>query len=97
MKKVLMTMEQEYNMNKFNTPEEAITACNKELERAWIEYSSIRQFDSLSTGALKYAFKEVFTAGYMSGASFISSVVVAKIQPKNNDTTTASTTASSIV
>jgi hypothetical protein len=58
-------------MNKFNTPEEAITACNKELERAWIEYSSIRQFDSLSTGALKYAFKEVFTAGYMSGVSSV--------------------------
>ena len=58
-------------MNKFNTPEEAITACNEELERAWVEYSSIRQFDSLSTGALKYAFKEVFTAGYMSRASSV--------------------------
>ena len=57
-------------MNKFNTLEEAITSCNEKLERAWAEYSSTK-FNSLSTEALKNAFKEVFTAGYMSGASSV--------------------------
>ena len=67
----------------FKTPQDAIDACNKDCEQAWINHikSTMKPgkgFDPNDPG-YKVA-KSFFGAGYMAGAAFVSSLVAKKIK-----------------
>lgn len=68
----------------FKTPQEAIDACNKECERAWMEYiiktRPNKPLDENDTG-YKVA-KAFFQEGFRSGAGYISGLIVKKVQEK---------------
>lgn len=63
----------------YKTPQEAIAACDAEFERSWDEFA---QTNNLQANMAPEAFaigKMVFRAGYMSGAKFVSGVIVKKM------------------
>ena len=63
----------------FNTPQEAIAACEAENERAWTEYLKVNNIDPALAPEACEAAKSVFRAGYMAGARFVSGVIVDKM------------------
>lgn len=63
----------------FKTPQEAIDACNAEMERAWQEYVTTNKFDPAKNPEAFAAAKAVFCLGYMAGARFISGTIVKKL------------------
>jgi len=60
----------------FNTPEEAINACNAECERAWIQYLTAQKLDVTKAPEAAEAAKRVFSAGYFAGARWVSDTIV---------------------
>lgn len=66
-------------MSNYKTPQEAIAACDAECERSWEEFTKANNLDpSLAPEAFAIA-KHVFRQGYMSGARFVSGVIVKKM------------------
>lgn len=64
---------------KYNSPEEAIAACNAECENAWKMFTKVNKIDeSVAPDAVAVA-KRVFQQGYMAGARFVSGVIVEKM------------------
>ena len=63
----------------FNTPQEAIAACEAENERTWQEYLKTNNIDPTKAPEACEAAKTVFRAGYMAGARFVSGVIVEKM------------------
>jgi len=66
----------ELNMNQFKTQEEAIAACNKGCDSAWSRFAEVNSIkEEIDKVAYSIAMN-VFKAGYMAGAAFISSYIV---------------------
>lgn len=64
---------------KYNSPQEAIEACDAECERAWEAFTKVNNLDpSMAPDAFLIA-KKVFRQGYMAGARFISEIIVQKM------------------
>ena len=67
----------------FKTPQDAIDACNKDCEQAWVHHlkSTINPGKGLDPNEPGYKVaKSFFGAGYMAGAAFVSSLVAKKIK-----------------
>ena len=63
-------------MKQFKTPEEAIKACNDASEEKWLEFATKNNIvEEVNPTAYRVA-KRVFIAGFMSGASFVSSYII---------------------
>ena len=63
----------------FNTPQEAIAACEAENERTWQDYLKLNNSDPSKAPEACEAAKAVFRAGYIAGARFVSGVIVQKM------------------
>jgi hypothetical protein len=63
----------------YNTPQEAIAACEAENERTWQEYLKLNNIDPTKAPEACEAAKAVFRSGYMAGARFVSGVIVEKM------------------
>ena len=63
----------------YKTPQEAIAACEAENDRAWNEYVKMSNLDPANAPEAFAAAKAIFRAGYMSGARFVSGILVEKL------------------
>ena len=66
----------------FKSSENAINACNAECERAWNQYLIIQKLDATKSPQAAEAAKRVFSAGYFSGARWVSDTVVKQMMSK---------------
>ena len=63
----------------YNTPQEAIAACEAENERSWQEYLKGCPIDATTSPEIIASIQSVFRAGYMAGARFVSGALVEKL------------------
>ena len=71
----------------FNSPEDAINACNAEAERAWAQYITAQTVDFSKVPQALAAAKNLFLTGYYAGARWVSDTIVIQMnslpkQPK---------------
>ena len=67
-------------MSVFKTPQEAIAACDAAGEVAWAEFSKVNNIKPEIDPAACNIARQVFRAGYMAGAKFVSGYIVSNIQ-----------------
>jgi len=66
-------------MNQFQSPLEAISACDVACEEAWNSFAEANGIkESIDKGAFVVG-KSVFRAGYMNGASYVSNFVIGQM------------------
>jgi hypothetical protein len=70
-------------MNLFKTPEEAITACDAECLVTWSKFAAVNHIKPEIDEVAYEIAKNVFSAGFMSGAKFVTGHLVSSLQRPN--------------
>lgn len=63
-------------MNLFKSPSEAVDACNASLEAEWSIFAESVKLDEAKDPNTYKAIKDVFRAGYMAGAKWVTGTFV---------------------
>jgi hypothetical protein len=63
-------------MNLFNSPSDAVNACNASLEVEWSLFAESAKLDEAKDPNTYKAIKDVFRAGYMAGAKWVTGTFV---------------------
>ena len=74
-------------MNQFQTPTEAIEACDKNCQESWKRFSDANMIKEQIDPDAYHIARTVFWSGYQYGAQFVSGYIASLAKPNNNPKT----------